>query len=191
VSGRARRQAPSDRLLGGLAGALVGLMFGCCLGGGLLLLSGPEEAPPLAASQPPAVYDLEVVVEEDYINRVMVETSAGMGPGVPLEAGHLDIRPGGLADFVVQIGAGPLHPVFDGTLKFSATAAGQIELSIASVRAGYLPVTAFVPPGATAEINRSINLLFAERAGPFDLRVAGVTSDDSTLHFYLAFAPGS
>ncbi len=191
MSGYTRSQPKTDRLLGLLVGTLVGLMFGCCLGGALLLFSGSEKSPSAAASQPPASYDLEVVVEEDYINRIMVESAGEMPSSVALEAGHLDVRPGGLADFAVQIDAGPVHPVFDGTLQFAATDTGELELRIASVRAGYLPVTAFVPASATEEINRSINLLFSERAGSFNLRVAGVTSDDTSLHFYLAIVPGS
>lgn len=184
-----RSQGKNDWLLGLLIGALAGLLFGCCLGGGMLALSGSSKARTAAPAEPPASYDIEVVVEEDYINRIMVTSGSGTASPVPLTAGHLDLRPGGQADFQVQIEVGPLRPVFDGTVEFVVSDAGQLEVKLSSVRAGYLPVTAFVPASQTRAINQSIGQMLAERAGPFGLRFAGVTSDETTLRLYLALLP--
>lgn len=174
----------SDRLPMVLIGGLVGLVFTCCTGG-LFLLGGGSSSAPNVASQPPAQYDIEVIVEEDYINRTMVENAAGVVSAFPLVAGHLDIHPGGRADFVAQVEIGPLRPVFKGTLAFQATDTGQLELRFSRVMAGYLPVTALVPAGQKRALNQALNRMIAERAGPFDLRIAGVASDETTLRFYL------
>ncbi len=179
------RPAPTDRLLSLLVGALAGLLFGCCVGAALLVSTGSSSSPEPVASAPPVAYDIEVIVEEDYINRTLTENSANVASSVPLAAGHLDLRPGGLADFVVQIEAGSLRPTFDGTVQFLATPAGRLEVRFVTVRAGYLPVTAFVPAGQAAAVNEAIARMLAERAGPLDLRVAGVASDDTTLRIYL------
>jgi hypothetical protein len=186
MSTTTRSQPKTDRLLSLLIGVFAGILLSCCLGGGTLMLAQSSGSPATTtAAQPPANYDIEIIVEEDYINRTMVENASNAASSLPLAAGHLDIRPGGLADFTAQIEAGPLRPVFDGTLEFRTTDAGQLDIRFASVRAGYLPVTAFVPASQADAINLSINKMFAERAGPLNLRVAGVTSDETTLRFYL------
>jgi len=182
-------RSQTDRLLSLLVGALAGLLFGCCVSAALLGLSSSSPSPAPASAVPPAAYDIEVIVEEDYINRTLTENSANVASSVPLAAGHLDLRPGGLADFVVQIEAGSLRPTFDGTVQFQATAEERLEVRFARVRAGYLPVTAFVPASQAVAVNESINRMLAERAGPLNLRVAGVASDDTTLRLYLTVVP--
>ena len=176
---------PSDRTLGCLLGGFFGLLLALCLGIGLLALSGDEGAVP-GPSVAPAEYDVEAVLEEDYLNRTFMESSATMPQPVPLTAGQLDVRPGGLADFAVQAEVGPLQPIFRGTVSFRATEGGDLHIELERVAVGRLPVTGFVPDGTLDDVNEDANRQLEERAGSTGLRLVGVTSDDTTLHFYLA-----
>jgi len=176
---------PSNQTLGCLLGGVFGLLLALCLGIGLLALNQDDGAPPEAPSAPTA-YDVEAVIEEDYLNRTFMESTATMPQPVPLTAGHLDIRPGGLADFGVQAEVGPLKPVFRGTVSFRATEEGELRITLDRVAVGRLPVTGFVPAGTLDDVNEDANRQLEERAGSTGLRLVGVTSDDTTLHFYLA-----
>lgn len=178
---------PSDRTLGCLLGGLLGLLLALCLGIGVLALDAGENTPPDPPSAPTA-YDVEAVIEEDYMNRTFMESTATMPQPVPLTAGHLDVRPGGLADFAVQAEVGPLKPIFRGTVSFRATEGGDLQVELERVEVGRLPVTIFVPPGMLDDVNKDVNRQLEERAGSTGLRLVGVTSDDTSLHFYLASA---
>jgi hypothetical protein len=185
VKGRSTSTLPSDRTLGCLLGGVFGLLLALCLGIGLLALNQGDGAPPEAPSAP-AAYDVEAVIEEAYMNRTFMESSATMPQPVPLTAGHLDVRPGGLADFAVQAEVGPLKPVIRGTVSFRTTADGDLRIELDRVEVGRLPVTAFVPAGTLDDVNEDANRQLEERAGSSGLRLVGVTSDETTLHFYLA-----
>ena len=176
---------PSDRTLGCLLGGVFGLLVTLCLGIGLLALNGGDGTPP-EAPPAPATYDVEAVIEEAYVNRTFMESSATMPQPVPLTAGHLDIRPGALADFAVQAEVGPLHPIFRGTVSFRATDGGDLRVALERVEVGRLPVTGFVPAGMLDDVNQDVNRQLEERAGSTGLRLVGVTSDETTLRFYLA-----
>jgi hypothetical protein len=181
------RRQRSDRLLIVLIGALVGMFFTCCSGAALLLLLG--STPAATHAPPPPAYDVEAIVEEVYINRSMLDSPDTIPSPLPLVAGHLDILPGGQAHFVSQMEAGPLRPVFEGTIRLQPSAAGGLEVEFLSVQVGYLPVTPLVPTSQITAINAAINQMLEERAGAVDLQVVGVTSDETTLHIYLAVAP--
>jgi hypothetical protein len=162
------------------------MLFSCCLGvGALVLLQNPRE---VATAVSPSAYDIEAIVEEDYINRTMLESASEIPMPLPLVAGHLDIRPGGLARFETQMDLGPLRPVFQGTVALRATQGGLLEVVIVEAQMGYLPVTAFIPSGLLIDINQAINQMLIERAGAVGVRVIGVTSDETTLRFYLGVA---
>ncbi len=177
----------SDRALGCLLGGILGMLVTCCAALGLLIWAG--DTAPVTGPPPPAVYDIEAIVEEHYINRTFLESTADLPQPVPLTAGHLDIRPGANADFAVQSQIGPLEPVFHGSVRFRATDLGELEISLNEVRVGLLPVTVFVPRHLLQEINRDVNRQLSERTGPTDVRLIGVTSDETTLRFYLELAP--
>jgi len=176
---------PSDRTLGCLLGGLFGLLLALCLGIGVLALDAGEGTPPEPPSAPTA-YDVEAVIEEDYMNRTFMESTATMPQPVPLTAGHLDVRLGGLADFAVQAQVGPFKPIFRGTVSFRATDGGDLQVALERVEVGRLPVTRLVPAGTLDDVNEDVNRQLKERAGSTGLRLVGVTSDDTTLHFYLA-----
>ena len=177
----------SDRLLVVLIGALVGMFFTCCSGAAVLLLLGTT--PAATPTPPPPAYDVEAIVEEAYINRSMLGSADPIPSPLPLVAGRIDILPGGQVHFVAQMEAGPFHPVFEGTIRLQPSAAGGLELEFLSVRVGYLPVTPLIPASQVTELNAAINEMLEERAGAVDLQVVGVTSDETTLHIYLAVAP--
>jgi len=179
----------SDRLLGCLLGGVVGMLFSCCLGVAVLMLAenASKSAPPSSPGVQPGAYDIEAIVEEDYINRTMLESASGIPSPVPVVAGHLDLRPGGLADFAVQVEIGPFHPVIQGTLTLRATEAGEMEIGLVDARMGYIPVTPFVPADQFVAVNRSVNQQLATRAAATGsvLQVVGVTTDETTLRLYL------
>ena len=184
---RLKPNPKSDRVLGGLLGGILGMLFSCCLGIAALSILGIS--PTVAPTSPPPVYDIEAIVEEDYINRIVSESAAGFSTPVPLAASHVDVRPGGQVDFAAQVRLGPLRPVVHATAALRASAAGEFEVVLIEARIGYLPLTALVPADLIATMNETINQQLAERTGETNVRVAGITSDETTLHLYLVSAP--
>ncbi len=178
---------PSNRTLGCLLGGVLGLLLTVCLGIGILALSPAREVPADVPSAPTS-YDVEAVIEENYINRTFVESAATMPQPVPIIAGHLDVQPGGYAAFAVQAQIGPLEPVVRGLLLFRATERGDLEISLDDVRVGRISVKAFVPGGLLDDVNREVNRQLDERTGATDLTLIAVTSDETTLRFYLSSA---
>jgi hypothetical protein len=159
------------------------MLFTCCLGIAALFLL--ESTPTVPSSEPPVGYEIEAIVEEDYINRALLQSTAGLPIPVPFVAGHLDIQPGGQADFVQQVELGPVRPAFHGTVALRATPAGELEIILIEVRAGYVPVTPFVPPDLLTAVHQSINQQLTERLGTTGVQLVGVSSDETTLRFYL------
>ena len=178
---------PSDRVLGCLLGGILGMLLSCCLAVALLLLPGDDV--PISGSSPPAEYDIEAIIEEDYVNRTFLESAASLPQPVPLTGGSLDVHPGGRAVFAVQSEIGPLHPVFEGSVVLRATEAGELEVVLSEVRVGRLPVTMFVPDHLLDDVNRDVNRQLKERTGSTDVRLVAVTSDETTLHFFLVSVP--
>ena len=176
---------PSNRTLGCLLGGVFGMLLTLCLGIGILALTPAEEVP--ADGRPaPAEYDVEAIIEEEYLNRTFVESAATMPQPVDILAGQMDVQPGGRAAFAVQPRIGPLRPVVRGWLLFRATETGDLEISLGDVRLGRISVKAFVPNGVLDGVNREVNRQLDERTRPADLGLIAVRSDDTTLRFYLA-----
>ena len=168
-----------------LVGLLVGLFGGVAGGAGLLLLLDVAPAQ-LPASPTTAVYDIEAVVEETYINRVMVESANQMAGPVSFSEGHMDLRSGAQADFAVALQLGPLSPVVEGTVGFRATDDGaSIEVVLLDARVGRLRLTWLVPGGVLDDVNADIKRLLVDKIGSQGLRVLEVRSDDTTLRLYL------
>lgn len=187
MSMRMRSRQKSDRVLGSLLGGVVGMLYSCCLG--VVALAVLESPTTVTPTPPPSVYEIEAIAEEDYINRVMLESAAEFGSPVPLVASHLDVRPGGQADVAAQIELGPLRPVFRTTIALRATAEGGLEVVLVEARVGRLPVTALVPADLLVTMNQAVNQQLDERMGAAGLQLVGVTSDETTLHLYLVSAP--
>lgn len=174
-----------NRWLMALGGGLVGLFLGVALAAALLLMfSGePDPLPPVS---PAEVYDIEAVVEEHYINRIMVQSANEMSGPVSLSAGAMDIRPGGVADFVVTLDAGPLQPVFEGTVGFRATEDGSsIEVLLLDARLGRLQLNRLVPEGVLDQVNEDIKRLLVDKIGSQGLYVLDVQSDETALRLHL------
>lgn len=162
-------------LVGGL---LVGLFAGV-LGGWLLLnlLEATETAEPLPALPP---YDIEIIVEETYINRMMLEGSSA------LVGGNVDLQPGGAATFAVQLAVGPFKPVVRGDAAFRMGGAGRLTVQLLRVKMGRLSLLRLIPRRAVAGIDDLVNDALVERVGSKGLEVVAVSSDESTLRLYLA-----
>jgi hypothetical protein len=163
------------------AGLLLGLCLGVGLGAGLLLMVSGEprafDAPPVAAD-----YAIEAVVEEAYINRIMVDSASGMSDVYALTAGELDLRPGGVGDFRVRIEIGPLRPVVLGRVGFRPSANGNsIEVVLLDVRVGQLQLVRLLPEGILKGANADIERLLMDRIGAHGLKVIGLHTDEATL----------
>ena len=172
-----------EQWLGCLVGGGVGILVVCCLGIAAVM---SVQSPAMATVPPaPEEYDIEAVIEEDYINRSMKTNTSGLPSPVPVIAAHLDVRPGGRGDFVAKVRLGAFEPTIRGTAILQSTSEGQLEVELADVRLGYLPITAFIPSGPIDEMNVAINQMMAERMGPMQARVVGVGGDETTLRFYL------
>jgi hypothetical protein len=177
----------SDRLLGCLLGGIVGMLFICCLGtGAVVLFQGSDTATAPPSQPPPQDYDIEAIVEEYYINRIMLDSPVDAPSPLPMVGGELNLHPGGQAEFAVQMEVGPLRPVFRGVLEFRATPAGEIEIAIVEAHVGYIPVTPLIPPGQLDAVNLAINKMLIERAAATGttLQVVGVHTDETRLRFY-------
>jgi hypothetical protein len=160
------------------------MLFSCCLG--VTALSFLDTAPELTAvTSPPREYDIEVIVEEHYINRLLAEGTAGSQVPDFLAAGHVDVRSGGLIDFAVQLTVGPLRPLIRGTVALHVTEVGQLEVMLRKLEAGRLSLAPLVPDGPLASANEEINEQLIERTTDMGVRLLGVTSDETTLHLYL------
>jgi hypothetical protein len=168
-----------------LVGLLVGLFGGVAVGAGLLLLL--DVAPARLPASPAATgYDIEAVVEEDYINRIMVSSANEMGGPVAFAAGHMDLRPGSIADFAVELAIGPLAPVVEGTVGFRATDDGAgIEVLLLDAKMGYLRLTRLVPARVLDDVNADLKRLLVDKLGSQGLRVLEVQSDDTSLRLLL------
>ncbi|MGC9520280.1 MAG: hypothetical protein ACP5HG_00175 [Anaerolineae bacterium] len=171
-------------------GALLGLLAGLVVGIGLLFVFGGG-ASELAVASQPAAYDIEAVVEEDYVNRIMVVSANEMTGSVSLMAGRMDLRPGGVADFIVKVRLGPLRPTLEGRVGFRATEDHtSIEVLLLDARLGRLQLNKFVPESALDPINADIKRLLVDKVGSQGLLVLHVESDETTLRLYLGRDPG-
>jgi len=161
-------------LIGVLAGVFVGLA------GGWLLVNALEKT--VAAEPLPALpsYDIEVVVEESYVNRMM------LGSNSALIGGSVDLQPGGVATFVVQLAAGPFKPVVHGEVAFRAADGGRMAVSLLRVKMGRLSLLRLVPGSMMEDINALVNDQLVGRVGSKGLEVVAVATDDTSLRLYLA-----
>ena len=85
--------------------------------------------------------------------------------------------------------AGLAQPVFRGVITLRATETGGLDVELVQVRVGPIPLTMLVPGDLLDAIDEDVNRQLAERTGAADVRLIGVTSDETTLHFYLVSAP--
>jgi hypothetical protein len=164
-----------------VAGAVVlGLLLGLILGAGALMMLDAEPG----RLDPPVIsdYDIQAIVEEDYINRIMIESANEMSGPVSLTAGEMDIKPGAVADFAVELEIGPLRPVFEGAVGFQATDDGtSVEVLLLDAQVGRLKLNRLVPDGALDSVNEDIKRLLVDRIGSQGLSVLYVDSDETTL----------
>lgn len=161
-----------------LGGLLVGLLVGVAGGWlGVNILEATKTAEPLP---PLPAYDIEVIIEETYINRVMLEGDSA------LVGGSVDVRPDGAATFAVQLAAGPFKPVVRGDVAFRADGAGGLAVQLLRVKMGRLSLLRLIPRDVTDDINDLVNDELVGRVGSKGLRVVAVASDESTLRLYLA-----
>lgn len=187
VRSTAQPRSKWPRVLVGLLGAVLGILFSCCLGVVALsfLDTGSDVTP---NTSPPAEYDVEAIVEEYYINDVF--TQGGAGSQIPefVSAGYVDVRPGGLIDFAVELAVGPLHPLFRGTVALEVTEAGELRVTLTELEVGRLSVASLVPDRVLDSLNEQVNRELVERTTAMGVRLLDVTSDETSLHLYLVSA---
>jgi hypothetical protein len=168
----------------GLLGGVFGVLFSCCLGVAALsfLDAEPEPAP---ITSPPAEYDVEAIVEERYINDVFSEGAAGSQMPEYVAAGHVDVRPGGLVDFTVQLSVGPLSPLIYGTAALHVTDTGELNVTLERLEVGRLSLASLIPDDLLAPVNEEANRELVERTETMGVRLLDITSDETALHLYL------
>jgi hypothetical protein len=187
VDSTTRSRAGWPRLLVALLGGVFGILFSCCLGvAALSLLETASEATPVTS--PPTEYGIEAIVEEYYINDVFEGGAAGSDLPEFVAGGHVDVRPGGLIDFAVQLTVGPLRPLLRGTVALQVTEAGELKVTLETLEAGRLSVASLVPDRALDPLNEQINRELIEQTTAMGVRLLAITSDETTLHLYLVSA---
>lgn len=163
-----------------LGGILIGLVLG--IAGGWLVVNLLETTAEVEPLLPLPDYDMEVVIEETYINRMM------MGASDAIVAGNVDVQPSGAAAFSVQIAAGPFKPVVRGDAAFRLDGAGGMAVHLVRVKMGRLSLLRLIPKSMLDRINDQVNAELVGRVGSKGLEVVGVASDDTTLRLYLGQA---
>jgi len=149
----------------------------------LLLNSKPAEMRPASSL---STFDVEAVVEEDYINWIMVKSANEMGGPVSLAAGNMDLRPGAVADFAVVPELGSIKLVVEGAVGFVPNDDGSsIEVVLLDVNLGRLNLSRLVPREALDGINADIKRLIVDKVGAQGLSVLAVGSDDNALWIHL------
>ncbi|MBN1921953.1 MAG: hypothetical protein JW892_11960 [Anaerolineae bacterium] len=161
-----------------LGGVFLGLVAGVV--GGWLLVRVLDKESTVGPLPPLPAYDMEVIIEETYINRVMLESSNA------LTAGNVDMQPGGAATFGVQLAAGPFKPVARGAVAFRADGAGGMAVQLLHVKMGRLSLLRLVPGSVMDEMNDIVNTELVGRVGSKGLEVVAVASDETSLRLYLA-----
>ncbi|MGC9357972.1 MAG: hypothetical protein ACP5GX_08900 [Anaerolineae bacterium] len=175
----------SNRLFMGILGGLLGLFVG--LGMGLVLISVLEgDSEPVTWTPYADTHDIEAIVEEDYINRMMLEVADDLDGPISLEGGHLDLRPGAEGSFEIKLKIGPLEPVVEGVAHFRPTSSGSIAVDLSRVKIGKLVLTNLVPQLALDEMNKQIETLIVERVGSRGVKIIDLSSDDVSLHLYMS-----
>ena len=170
------KQLKSGLLL--LGGVLLGLLTG--IAGGWLLFRVLETTATVEPLPSLPDYDIEVIIEETYINRVMLES------GSALAAGNVDVQPGGAATFAVQLAAGPFKPVVRGDVAFRSDGAGGMAVQLLQVKMGRLSLLRLVPRSVMDSMNDLVNSELVGRVGSKGLEVVAVASDETSLRLYLA-----
>lgn len=164
-----------------LLGLVFGLVLGAGLGAGLLrMISGEPrafETPPVATE-----YAIEAVVEEAYINRILVDSANSMSGYALLANGHIDLVADGIGNYRVELQLGPLRPVVEGRVGFRPTHDGDsIELVLLDARMGRLQLVSVLPSAILDRANASIDQLIVDRLGAHGLKVIGLQSGEDTL----------
>jgi hypothetical protein len=176
-----RRSLLHNPLVMIVIGTLLGLFLGIGWGAGLLLVVSGEPKP-FDSPQGAAEFDIEAVVEETYINRIMIDSANDMGGPYSLEAGQLDLKAGGIGDFTVKVKIGPLSPVVRGRVGFQPNESGSsIEVVLLDVQVGELQLASVLPNGLMDGANRDIERLMVDKIGAHGLKVIGLQTDENQL----------
>ncbi len=161
-----------------LGGVFLGLLLG--VAGSWFLVNMLEKTAVVEPLPALPAYDIEVIIEETYINRVMLEANNSI-----VAAGNVDVKPGGTATFVVQLAVGPLKPIVRGDVAFRSDGSGGMAVHLLHVKMGRLSLLRLVPRSVTDDINDLVNDELVGRVGSKGLEVVGVASDDASLRLYL------
>lgn len=179
----------SDKTLVMVIGLLAGMLVGC-MGGAVLIAAGspspvaPVAAPPFAPGQAM----IEADIAEQYLNRTFLQNAAAYPSPWPVQNGQLDVLPGNRLRFIAQVKSPLGVLMISGTITMIAHD-GELQMRIAEVRLGQLPVTGLIrifQPGLENQINAQANRQLRERTALAKVKLIGVTSDETQLRFFLA-----
>ncbi|MBN1260995.1 MAG: hypothetical protein JXB35_09980 [Anaerolineae bacterium] len=169
----------------------LGVVAGLVAGGivGALAISVLDGTNTVEALPPVPDYDLEILVEEAFINRIMLEEGGGDGEGVSLVGGQVDLIADGRADFAVKLGLGPFEPVIEGQAAFRTSGDGGLAIELVEVKLGKLALTNLIPQSIVDQMGDLVNDELVGRVASKGLEVVAVSSGDTTLSLYLASTP--
>ncbi len=178
-----------DKTLAVLIGLIAGMLV-CCCGSGWFLASG-SVSPLAEPSQAPAGAAIEAAIAESYVNRTFVQSAADYPSPWPVYGGLVDVLPGNRVRFTVQVESPGGLVTVNGMITLAARD-GNLVIRVADVRLGQLPVTALARPflaDLEAQVNQQANRQLRERMAQAGMTLAGVSSDDTQLRFFLAVKP--
>ncbi|MHB0875006.1 MAG: hypothetical protein ACYC5O_03055 [Anaerolineae bacterium] len=176
----------TERLIVLLIGLIAGLLL-CCSCIGVYLALGDSAATPIEVAAP-ATTAIQADLSEAYLNRMFLSNTASFNSPVPITGGQIDVQPGNRIAFAVDLDT-PLGAITATGAVTITVRDGLLDIHIEQVNLGRLPVTRLMRlfrPTTEAEINAEANRQLLERASQAKLGLEALTTDDTTLHVYLA-----
>lgn len=180
----------SERLVALLIGLIAALLLSCACGALFLVTTGGS-AEEVAEVTAPAEWAIQADIGERYLNQIFLDNLDSYPSPWPVTGGTLDVLPGNRIAFTATVDSPLGEAVATGVVTIVVDG-GQLNIRIAQVSLGQLPVTALMrlaQPGLEGQINANANKELLERASQAKLRLAGMTSDDAELHAYLIGIP--
>jgi hypothetical protein len=176
----------SDRNIALLMGVIAGMLL--CLIAGLFSIAAGSPAEDVESAQAPAGAVIEAAITEAYVNRAFVQNVASGTGSWSVDDGRIDILPGSRVQFTARIGS-PLGKLMVEGAVTMAVKDERLAIRIVDARLGQLPLIGLLKPflpSIESRIDEEANRQLSERLAQANVRLIGVTSDDTYLRFHLA-----
>jgi len=178
----------TERTVAFLIGLIGALLLSWCAATAFLATTTPE--PPAVVVAAPADTPIHAELSEEYLNRSFMQTLASFSAPLTITGGQLDVLPGNRIAFATYLDS-PLGPLTASGFVTLSVQDGLLSIHIESLTVGQLPATQLLrlfQPNLEDELDAAANRALLQRAGQAGLRLQGLTTDDASLHAYLAAA---